>query len=664
MMLTVESLEPHILSIFTSPAVDLNKITAKQVRAQLRANVPGLQDDWIREHKAEIDALTAAVFDRVRPGEQNDQETSTPPEPETNNHSNNNNKRKRTAEEEADAEYARKLASELNGHNTRAGSVGKKPSKTRRKVKSAEEIEESDEEEPKKKSKPRKSKKQDDGDGETKKRGGYQKEYALSPALAAFTGTPALSRPQIVKKLWDHIKANSLQNPQDKREILCDEQMKSLFGVDKINMFQMNKVIGVDVDLDMSEREFDLLVIGATGYTGQLVIEYLANHPRAPSLRVALGGRTVQKVQELAKKYQNVSAIYVDVSDEPSVDAAVAKAKVVINIAGPYYTRGSVVVKACATHGVHYVDLTGESPWVAQIIERYDYLAHKTGACIVPCSGYDSIPSDIAAYVGRRALEKQLGGKEPKRISSTTAHVLKGGMSGGTAASIFASFEEIPKEQRRKGSGWGLSPVPPPPGFSALPGILYSLPRVTPTIWGGYFLMSNINAAIVRRSWGLQHRYTPASKRPIYTYDEFQSIGGPLKGILLSLTVLLTAVGLALFPPFRWFLKYVMPKSGEGPAPEMLDKGMCRATNVSEADDEVAVKAVFEGNGDPGYRLTSIMIVESALLLLDPENLSDEGRSGGILTPSVAYGDALVKALEATGRFKIGVEVLEDKKTR
>ncbi|CAE6459184.1 unnamed protein product [Rhizoctonia solani] len=292
-MTTVPSLEPYILAILTAPAVDLKTVSAKRVRAQLKVNVPGLEDEWVRENKAEIDALTAAVFDRVRPEEDAQDETpkpeqSTPPAPltptSTITDSTSTKKRKRTVEEVADAEYARKLASELNGHNTRAGSVGKKKEpksrrkvtksaeeihdsdddetpghntragsvgkkkepKSRRKVtKSAEEIHDSDDDEtPKKKSKPRRSKKADSGDGETKKRGGYQKEYALSPALAAFTGVPALSRPQIVKKLWDHIKANSLQNPQDKREILCDEQMRSLFGVDKINMFQMNKVIG------------------------------------------------------------------------------------------------------------------------------------------------------------------------------------------------------------------------------------------------------------------------------------------------------------------------------------------------------------------------------------------------------------------------------------
>ncbi|CCO37762.1 hypothetical protein BN14_11922 [Rhizoctonia solani AG-1 IB] len=414
----------------------------------------------------------------------------------------------------------------------------------------------------------------------------------------------------------------------------------------------------------MSEREFDILVIGATGYTGQLIIEYLANHSRASSLRIALGGRTISKVQDLASKYSNLGAIYVDVSKEPSVEEAVAKTRVVINIAGPYWTRGSVVVKACAKNGVHYVDLAGEAPWVAKIIEQYDYLAHKNKACIVPCSGYDSIPSDLTAHIALRALEKQLGGKIPPHISSTAVHKSKGGISGGTAASIMSAFEEVPSEQRVRGLGWGLSPIPAPPGFSTLPKFLYSLPHINPKTWGGYFVMSTINEPIVRRSWGLRYYQAPKPKRPTFSYTEFMTINGNLmSSLLISLTVFFFGAAMALLPPFRWLVKSVLPKSGEGPSPDKLDKGYFGVVNVAEGGD-VVVKATLDGNGDPGYRLTSIMIVESALLLLDPKNLTDIGKEGGILTPSVAYGDALAKVLEGTGRFKFAVEILEDKKTK
>ncbi|CAE6457596.1 unnamed protein product [Rhizoctonia solani] len=415
----------------------------------------------------------------------------------------------------------------------------------------------------------------------------------------------------------------------------------------------------------MVEREFDILVIGATGYTGRLVVEYLANHSRASSLHIALGGRTTSKVQDLANKYQSIGVLHVDVDEEHTVQEAVSKTRVVINIAGPYWTRGSVVVRACARNGVHYVDLTGEAPWVSKVIEEYDYLAYQNRACIIPCSGYDSIPADIATYLSVRALEKQLNGKQIEHISSTTAHrlVFHGGMSGGTAATLFSHFEDVPREHRRKGSGWGLSPMAAPSGYRPVPKILYSLPHIKPTVWGGYFILNSINAPIVRRSWGLRNYTLPLSKRPTFSYTEFQNTGSRVKGVLLSLGIMAALAGLAVIPPFRRFLKWLLPKSGEGPRPETLDRGGFDVINVAEGGG-VVVKAKINGDGAPGHRLTSIMIVESALLLLDPKNLTEAGKEGGVLTPSVAYGDALVKALEGTGRFKFEVEVLEDKKTR
>ncbi|ELU42197.1 saccharopine dehydrogenase domain-containing protein [Rhizoctonia solani AG-1 IA] len=371
----------------------------------------------------------------------------------------------------------------------------------------------------------------------------------------------------------------------------------------------------------MSEREYDILIIGATGYTaftqGQLVIEYLANHSRASSLRIALGGRTISKVQELVAKYKNVRAVYVDVSKEPSVEEAVAKTRVVINIAGPYWTRGSVVVKACARNGVHYVDLTGEAPWVAKIIEQ----------CVI---------NYVLKAASNHMVEVNNQFTVPLHISSTAAHTGSGGVSGGTAASLMSAFEEVPREQMAKGLGWELSPS----------------------------AFHTINASIVRRSWGLRYYRAPEAKRPTFSYTEFTTINGsPFWGILISLTVFIFGAAMALLPPFRWLVKNVLPKSGEGPSPDKLDKGYFGVVNVAEGGD-VVVKATLDGDGDPGYRLTSIMIVESALLLLDSENLTEIGKEGGVLTPSVAYGDALLKALEGTGRFKIGVEVLEDKKMR
>ncbi|KAF8749770.1 Saccharopine dehydrogenase NADP binding domain [Rhizoctonia solani] len=352
----------------------------------------------------------------------------------------------------------------------------------------------------------------------------------------------------------------------------------------------------------MVERQFDILVIGATGYTGRLIIEYLANHSRASSLRIALGGRTISKVQELARKYQNIDAVYLDVSKERTVEEAIAKTRVVINIAGPYWTRGSVVVRACARNGVHYLDLTGEAPWVAKIIEEYDYLAHKNRACIVPCSGYDSIPSDIAAYLSVQTLERQLSGKSTY-LSYSSNSILS--VSGGTAATLFSFFEEVPREYRLKGVGWGLSPVSAPwvPACTKNP----LLPPLCETHHLGRVLFHEQHQRTYRPPlMGPKTLHTPTLSRPTFSYTEFHNTGSSrIKGALLSLGIMSVMAGLASFPPFRWFLKWMMPKSGQGP------KG-----------GGVVVKSWAHGDGDPGYRLTSIMIVESALLLLDPDNLT------------------------------------------
>ncbi|KAG8791765.1 hypothetical protein FRC12_008186 [Ceratobasidium sp. 428] len=407
-------------------------------------------------------------------------------------------------------------------------------------------------------------------------------------------------------------------------------------------------------------KEYDILIIGVTGYTGRLLVEYIGIHKVAPSLRIALGGRTLSKVQELASKSGHLTAVHVDVSNPASVDAAVSKAWVVINLAGPYWTYGSTVVRFCAFHGVHYVDLTGEPYWVAKIIEEYDYLAHKTGACIVPASGFDSIPSDLAAYLSVQTLEKKLLGSglpTPLDIKSVGSHTVKGfGVSGGTAATMFSGLEEVPA-------------IPGPPGYSAMPKILYSLPHLRPTIYGGFFPMSPPNEAIVRRSWGLRELRRRGSSPPsTFSYHEFMPTRSAVGGVLLSLTWYTIFTALALLPPVRWLAKRILPASGGGPPRDKLESGSFRVVNVAEANGVVA-KSVVRGRGDPGYYLTSWMIFESALLLLDSNNLTPIGREGGILTPTTAFGDRLAKALVDTGKFETSSEVLveggeESKKTR
>ncbi|KAG9080162.1 hypothetical protein FRC06_007000 [Ceratobasidium sp. 370] len=181
--------------------------------------------------------------------------------------------------------------------------------------------------------------------------------------------------------------------------------------------------------------------------------------------------------------------------------------------------------------------------------------------------------------------------------------------------------------------------------------------------------MSTANEPIVRRSWGLRQRQRLLSSTPIpstFSYHEFMRTRGAVGGIVLRLAWFVAGVALALFPPAMWLAKRVLPVSGGGPPREGLEKGWFEVVNVSEARG-VVVKSVVKGQGDPGYYATARMIFESALLLLDSNNLTPMGREGGILTPATAFGDRLVQALEATGQFETSSEVLTDqesKKTR
>ncbi|QRV84405.1 hypothetical protein RhiJN_12421 [Ceratobasidium sp. AG-Ba] len=178
--------------------------------------------------------------------------------------------------------------------------------------------------------------------------------------------------------------------------------------------------------------------------------------------------------------------------------------------------------------------------------------------------------------------------------------------------------------------------------------------------------MSPTNEPIVRRSWGLR-KINGLTAATGFSYEEFATTKSAFRGIATSLTWFVFGLSMALIPPVRWLMKQILPSSGGGPPRDKLEQGWFEVVNVSEARGVVAKSTLKGKRGDPGYFLTSWMIFESALLLLDPNNLTPLGRQGGILTPSIAFGNRLVEALEATGRFEATSEIVgneESKKTR
>ncbi|KAG1851335.1 Saccharopine dehydrogenase-domain-containing protein [Suillus subalutaceus] len=431
----------------------------------------------------------------------------------------------------------------------------------------------------------------------------------------------------------------------------------------------------------------DIVVLGATGYTGRLIAQYLATHPQGSSFTFGLAARSqsaLEKVfRELNLSKDDVPAFTVDVTNPSDVDAVVQQARIVINTIGPYWRWGTSVVRACVHHGKHYVDLTGEVHWIKDIIFELDYAAVKSGSIVVPCCGLDSVPSDVLAFVANKTL-KSFGGPSTTIDLSTSAWKLGGAsISGGTFSTILTALEDVPKHKLLAArQGFVLSPVKGT--HSPRPRMLYTLPYSDRPVYGAWYFMAITNSQVVQRTWGLyelarrvnHHNATavaPLSYGPNFKYEEFVVLPSALYAMMYSITFAAIAALLVLFQPARWFARRIMPGPGEGPSEKQLQSGSVKITNITTSSpnskgENIVVRSIFQGRGDPGYFLSSIMISECALALaLDGASLPRISIGGGIMTPMTAFGDVLVERLRRSGHVDIESELLvgtEARKTR
>ncbi|KAH0828998.1 Saccharopine dehydrogenase-domain-containing protein [Lanmaoa asiatica] len=435
----------------------------------------------------------------------------------------------------------------------------------------------------------------------------------------------------------------------------------------------------------------DVLLLGATGYTGRLIARYLATHPQRAAFSFGLAARSDSKLKALVYEYGDlvdVPTFVVDATNVHDVDRVIQRARIIINTIGPYWRWGTPVVTACVRHGRHYVDLTGEAPWVRDIIfeQVLDYSASRLGSVIVPCAGLDSIPSDILAYLGNKTL-KAFAGSSTTVDMSTSAWKLRGtGISGGTFSSMLAHLEEVPKHKldaARK--DFALSPIQ---GVnSPQPRAFYSLPISNPPIQGALYLMAVVNLQVVQRSWGLFELATrnPELVLPVGTspqsggkhedaaelsygsqfkYEEFLALPSRLHSLFVVLFLVTVVQAMRLFPPVRWIARRLMPQSGDGPTDEQLEAGALSITNITTSLPDVhgrtaTVRTTFRGKGEPGYLLSSIMIAECALCLaLEADRLPAFAKRGGVLTPMTAFGDVLIERLKVSGRITIESEAI------
>ena len=386
----------------------------------------------------------------------------------------------------------------------------------------------------------------------------------------------------------------------------------------------------------MSDREFDIIVFGASGFTGRLVAEYLQAEYGDTDLKWAMAGRNAAKLAAVRDEMgvsKDVEILSADSSLPESLAVMAARTKAIITTVGPYQLYGEPLLKACVEAGTDYVDLCGEPAWMKDMIDRYDEPAKKSGARIVLSCGFDSIPFDLGVYhLQKHAIENHGGACERVRCR---VRGMKGTFSGGTAASFMETMKRAQKQPEIL--DWLKDPFSLSPEKGAPQPPIYK-PMEEPDLgsWATPFIMASINTKNVHRSNALlDYKYGKD-----FQYGEMVLTGPGEKGEQL-------AKGMAKSNAFG----DNPPKPGEGPSKEERENGSYDVMFVGDAPNGTRIISSVKGDKDPGYGSTSKIIAEAALTLV-----KDVQRSGGVMTPAPAMADRLIDRLQANAGLTFTIE--------
>jgi short subunit dehydrogenase-like uncharacterized protein len=387
------------------------------------------------------------------------------------------------------------------------------------------------------------------------------------------------------------------------------------------------------------EKDIDIIIYGATGFTGKLCVKYFQS--LSTTVTWAMAGRNLKKLQKVAEDNQaKVEILLADSDDESALDNLTSRARVILSTTGPFHRYGSKLVASCVKNHAHYVDITGENFWVKDLIDKHHSEALAKGIRIIPSCGFDSIPSDLGAFFSAKAI-----GKPIKRIESF--HSYEGGASGGTLETMFSMGELdlgddltnpflLNPEDSYSDKQMQLSSDKV--GIAKKPEI---------NAWSGPFIMATANTRVVRRTEALL-ALRQESYGSDFTYQEHafhKSWWSAAKSLVLTgLSVLV------LLSPLKRLVKPFLPKPGEGPSESVQENGWFDCKFIVEADD--GTKSVFNmnGKGDPGYKVTSKLVSECALCLIeDQDTLPGGSEYGGILTSASGLGESLIARLKRVG---------------
>lgn len=403
------------------------------------------------------------------------------------------------------------------------------------------------------------------------------------------------------------------------------------------------------------EKTYDVIVWGATGFTGRLVAEYLLRqYGLGGDLRWAIAGRNQAKLESLRAELgaPALPILLADAADRPSLDVLAAQTRVVCACAGPYALYGSEVVGACVAQGAHYCDLSGEVPWMRRMVDRYHEAAAARGVKIVHSCGFDSIPSDMGVFFLQQTALAQHG--TPCQRIGFRVVGSQGGFSGGT----YASLNNVLREAGQDPGVLDILADPyalNPPGARQGPDGPDQTRAVFDELagaWTGPFIMGSINTRIVRRSHALEG--FPYGHD--FRYDEAALTGRGLRG---RLTAAGLAWGMGLIQRIKpgsglsRLMDTFVPKPGEGPDRQAREAGYFKVRLYGELPSGQRLVATVTGDQDPGYGSTSKMLGEAAVCLArDGDQLPARA---GVLTPASAMGAALLTRLQARAglTFKI-----------
>ena len=407
----------------------------------------------------------------------------------------------------------------------------------------------------------------------------------------------------------------------------------------------------------MKNIEYDLVIMGATGFTGKLVVEYLIENYGVENEEFtwAIAGRDINKLERLKSSFKYIDSnsnkiprLVVDSHDTNSLDKMTSISRLVISTVGPYLKFGEALVESCVKNGTHYCDLTGEVPFIRRSIDAFDIKAKKNNCRIVHSCGFDSVPSDIGVLLLQMDSLKRFD--KPCDEVNLYVRSIRGGLSGGTIDSMISIFKYMgsnPGHRKLLKSPFSLNPRESLKNNTWQP-ILKSV-KWDDDIqrWLCPFIMAGFNSRIVMRTnaitdyrYGIDFKYSEVS-----SYKK--GLSGFLKAVVMFIGLVLIQISLKV-RPLLWFLrKFFLPSPGEGPSKEIRDNGFFKLDIIGSMDNIKKIRFTVTGEGDPGYSATAKMITESALsILLNQDRIP---KVSGILTPAAGIGVVLAERLNDKG---------------